>query len=79
MKITHDEKYNLAYISLKDTIGTGEAAFQQEVVDNGDIILDFDADGRLIGIEMLDAETLLHPELKIGAVKIGGSQENLES
>jgi len=68
MKITHDPKHNLAYLNLKDGIGTGEAAFQQDVVDNENLILDFDIDGHLIGIEMLDAETLLHPELKDKAV-----------
>jgi len=67
MKITYDDTADAAYIYLADEIEPGAVAKTyccdpQEV--NGHINLDFDADGRLIGIEVLDASKRL-PELVI--------------
>jgi uncharacterized protein YuzE len=56
-RVTYDAEANAAYIYLADAIGRGEAV-RQQVVD-GDIILDFDASGRLLGIEVLDARRRL--------------------
>lgn len=48
-----DEASGCAYLYLKDP-GTGESFFQKEVsTPQGDLVLDFDSDGRLVGIEFL--------------------------
>ncbi len=65
MKLKYDKEADAAYLSLKD-IGIGEASQTyccnpQEV--NGMINLDFDKEGRLIGIEVLDASKKLPQEL----------------
>jgi len=66
MKITYDESVDAAYIYLEDDIKPGGVARTyccdpQEV--NGQIHLDFDAGGRLIGIEVLDASKRLGSNL----------------
>lgn len=55
-RITHDPRANAAYVSLVN-IAPGEAVRQQVV--GGDIVLDYDANGKLLGIEVLDARRLL--------------------
>ncbi len=62
MKITYDAKADAAYIYLVDKIDPGGVAKTylcdpREV--NGQINLDFDLHGRLIGIEILDASKKL--------------------
>ncbi|MEV0359011.1 DUF2283 domain-containing protein [Nocardia sp. NPDC050697] len=62
MQMTYDPAANAAYISLKE-IANGEAVRQQHVdVDRGDIIVDFDRDGLLIGIEIRGARAALPAE-----------------
>ncbi|MBS3076861.1 DUF2283 domain-containing protein [Candidatus Pacearchaeota archaeon] len=53
MKIEIDREVDAAYIYAKSHIGEGEAVKTIEV--NEDIILDFDVNGKLIGIEILNA------------------------
>jgi uncharacterized protein YuzE len=53
MKIGIDKEADAAYIYVKSRIEDGEVAKTIEV--NNNIILDFDADGKLIGIEILNA------------------------
>jgi len=60
MKVTYDLLVKAAYIDLLDGIQKGEACRQIRV--NEDIILDFDQDGHLLGIELLSLR-LLHPKL----------------
>lgn len=71
MDITHDAEVDAAYITLGRPIGPGEAARQIHSIrapgGAGEIILDFDADGRLLGIEVLGAAAVLRPELLAGA------------
>lgn len=66
MKVTYDESVDAAYIQLADDIGTGGVA-QTYACDpdeiGGMINLDFDAGGRVIGVEVLDASKLLPPEV----------------
>jgi uncharacterized protein YuzE len=65
MRVTYDTEVNAAYIYLKD-IAPGEARHQVGVQDptpRGQVILDFDAEGTLIGIEVLDAKEGLPQEL----------------
>jgi uncharacterized protein YuzE len=60
MKVTHDHKRGMSYIYLMDRILNGAAVRQVQA--GPDVILDFDADGYLLGIELLDRK-LLHPVL----------------
>lgn len=74
MKATYDRSVNAAYIYLADGIGAGEVRRTYpcdpgEV--NGQINLDFAKDGRLLGIEVLDASRLLPRELLDQAEIIG--------
>ena len=72
MRVEFDRSSNAAYIYLK-SIGQGEAVRQHEVDDpdtRGMIVLDFDKDGRLIGIEVLDATRALPEEVLRGAERI---------
>jgi uncharacterized protein YuzE len=59
-RTTYDPTSNAAYIYLRD-IAEGEAVAQVKVKSPAGerIILDFDAEHRLIGIEVLGAETTL--------------------
>jgi len=61
LSLTWDSEVEAGYFALTE-IGPGEAA-SQRVVKNpvhgiGEIILDFDAAGRLLGIEFLDERAL---------------------
>ncbi|MDP8910834.1 MAG: DUF2283 domain-containing protein [Actinomycetota bacterium] len=61
MRATYDEETDGAYIYLR-AIGPGEAVQQVLVEDDrlrGDVILDLDRDGKLLGIEVLGARSLL--------------------
>jgi uncharacterized protein YuzE len=66
MKVTYDSAADAAYIYLVDRIDAGEVAKTypcdpREV--NGEINLDFDSQGRLLGIEVLDASRYLPQSL----------------
>ena len=66
MRITYDSETDAAYIYLVNSVRPGEAK-KTYVCDpsemNGMINLDFDAFGRLLGIEVLCARQQLPPEL----------------
>ena len=55
--ITYDPEANAAYIRFSP-----EQVEESEEVSAG-IVLDYDADGRIVGMEVLDARTHLSPEL----------------
>lgn len=65
MRVTFDRSANAAYIYLSDAV-PGDAV-RQHVVDEshtrGQIVLDFDARGRLIGLDVLDATQALPEDL----------------
>jgi uncharacterized protein YuzE len=66
VKVTYDAASDAAYIYFVDRIDAGEVAKTypcdpREV--NGEINLDFDAKGRLLGIEVLDASHYLSESL----------------
>jgi len=77
MRVTYDAEGDLAYVYLKEKVARGEAAATFEVrgernvrgsggaawVTVSGIMLDFDAGGRLIGIEVLAAKSRLPAEL----------------
>lgn len=72
MKITYDRVVNAAYIYLVDEIGKGQVhktycCDPLEV--KGQIHLDFDSSGRLLGIEVLDARSKL-PEALLETVEV---------
>jgi uncharacterized protein YuzE len=61
LRLTWDGEADAGYLHLTD-IAPGEAVTQR-VIENpvqglGDIVLDFDHEGRLLGIELLDARLL---------------------
>jgi len=53
MKITFDKEADAAYIYLKEKVEDGEAI--KTIALNNDIVLDFNLDNKLIGIEFLNA------------------------
>ena len=67
MKITYDKEANAAYISLKD-INAGEVKRTVELKE--DIMLDFDKQGKLIGIEILNASKIMNKEVLAEAEQI---------
>jgi uncharacterized protein YuzE len=69
MRVTYDRESDAAYIYLTPVGVEHSAAFTYacdpgEV--NGQIQLDFNKDGQLIGIEVLDASRLLPEEFLVG-------------
>ncbi|MFT2752920.1 DUF2283 domain-containing protein [Clavibacter sp. Sh2088] len=75
MRVTYDAAADAAYIYLAGTIADGESATQIHSImtpgDRGEVALDFDADGRLLGIEVLHASAVLPAVVLAGAVRIG--------
>jgi uncharacterized protein YuzE len=75
MRVTYDAAADAAYVSLVDIIGDGEAATQIRSIttpgDRGEVGLDFDAGGRLLGIEVLHASAVLPAAVLADAVRIG--------
>ena len=57
MKATYDKEADAAYIYLKENIGKGE--IKSTISMNENIILDFDKDKKLIGIEILSASKII--------------------
>ncbi len=66
MSIRYDPEADAAYISIGREPAAGEAVSQIAQLRNplgrGEVILDFDAAGHLIGVEVLTASELLRPE-----------------
>lgn len=62
MKIEYDKEVDAAYISFKEREG-GEVCFSSNCVQPqecpGEVNLDFDSGGRLLGIEILHASQVL--------------------
>lgn len=66
MKLTYDKAVDAAYIYLTDEIGVGQVSKTYScnaLAVNGEINLHFDSQGRLVGIEVLDASRLLPVDL----------------
>lgn len=62
VRITFDSESDAAFIYLVPDIGPGEVAHTHMCdleIQEGAIILDFDADDRLLGVEVLGATKLL--------------------
>ena len=58
MKVEYDKEADAAYIYFKYPILDGEAKRTIQLNDN--IVLDFDKDKKLIGVEILDASSVLN-------------------
>ena len=58
MKFTYDKEADAAYIYLEDSIADGESEKTIELNDN--IIVDFNKNGKLLGIEILSASKILN-------------------
>jgi uncharacterized protein YuzE len=75
MRVTYDAAADAAYVSRVETIGDGEAATQIHSIttpgDRGEVALDFDADGRLLGVEVLRASAVLPAAVLADAMRIG--------
>lgn len=66
LRVTFDAEVDASYIYLVDEIGPGEVAktYCCDPIDVGGMVnLDFDAAGRLLGIEILGARSYLDPRL----------------
>ena len=57
MKLEYDKEVDAAYIYLKKSIKNGEVKNSKEI--KKDIIFDFDKDGFLIAVEILNASKIL--------------------
>ena len=67
--VTHDERHGVSYIYLAGRIPAGGVASTVSVPPGRpSMCLDFDSNGHLIGIELLEPG-LLHPALKAVAVE----------
>ncbi|WP_255378387.1 DUF2283 domain-containing protein [Quadrisphaera sp. DSM 44207] len=65
--MTYDPDADAAYVFLVDRIADGEAAAQLPSISlpggHSEVILDFNADGRLLGVEVLGAGRALPQEV----------------
>jgi len=59
MKIKYDKEVDVLYITLSD-----EQIKESDEHKPG-IILDYDANGNMVGIEILDASKKMHPTMKV--------------
>lgn len=57
MKVTYDKDADAAYIYLKDKIEKGE--IKSTIAMNENIVIDFDSNKKLIGIEILSASKVI--------------------
>lgn len=63
-KITVDYETDVLYIRLADGIGTGEVASSEPFElrsRESEAVFDFDADGHLLGIEIIGIENIFRP------------------
>lgn len=70
--MTYDSEANAAYLYLVDGIASG-AAVENVVVERegrGDIVLDFDANGYLLGVEIIGVDELLDPSVLAAAQRL---------
>ncbi len=71
LKVTYDEVADAAYIYFQAPGTRAAMTYPCDPIDvNGMINLDFDASGRLIGLEVLDARAKLAPEFLMEAENI---------
>jgi uncharacterized protein YuzE len=72
VRITVDVEVDAAYVQIADDVRDGEAV-EQVVIDRpgrGDVVLDFDAAGHLLGVEVIGASGLLRGSVLAAADRI---------
>lgn len=62
MRITYDEFADAMFVYLVPSIGVGEAKYSRICEARPEVTLTFDAGGKLLGIEILHASTVLPPQ-----------------
>jgi uncharacterized protein YuzE len=70
VEITYDKDANAAYVTLVASIARGEVRETipcESPAGTGYLFVDFDSEGRLLGIEILGARRMLPPEVLQGA------------
>ncbi len=71
MRITYDPKVDAAYIYLTDVeLAPGRHTVPLETPAPAMVNMDW-KDGRIVGLEVLDASKLLHPDLLAQAISPG--------
>ncbi|WP_347194648.1 DUF2283 domain-containing protein [Nocardioides sp.] len=73
--MTYDSEANAAYVYLIDSIAPGQVASTQVAdipLDMASINVDFDADDRVLGIEILGVDRILRAETVDAAQDITG-------
>jgi uncharacterized protein YuzE len=77
MHVRYDAEADAACIQLAERVEPGQASRQLHSIatpgGRGEIVLDFDAAGVLLGVEVLNAEAALPASLLRDAVRIGRS------
>jgi uncharacterized protein YuzE len=77
MKITYDSDADAAYIQVVPAIGPGQVAEQIHSIatpgHKGEINLDFDSSGRLLGVEVLQAGDVIAAEVLAAAERPTGA------
>lgn len=77
MRMTYDSQADAGYVYLVEQIGHGEVARSQPVeLEHGCLVVDLDADGRLLGIEVLGAASLLRKETIAAAQNISSTRSD---
>ncbi len=66
MKLTYDKEADVAYINMQYPIKNGECKSTKEIDEN--IIIDFNAEGKMIGVEILNASKILDKKVVQEAV-----------
>jgi uncharacterized protein YuzE len=82
MRVTYDAEVDAAYIYLVDTPPPGSAVTTLSLDPaevNGEVNIDLDSAGRIIGIEVLDASRLLPEELIRGRAVTAAAHTRSES
>lgn len=71
MRTTFDAEADAAYIMLTPEIEPGRSV-RNEIIETGDgtVVLDFDDNGILLGVEVLQATKLLEEQFLAGAERI---------
>lgn len=67
MRILYDRQTDTAYLQFSDTSDKSRTHACDPLDVNGEINLDFGADGELIGLEVQQAKRMLPPELLAAA------------
>jgi uncharacterized protein YuzE len=72
--MTYNAVADMGYIYLVDEIQPGHAVRQVIAGEDKAFVLDLDAQGRLLGVEVFGAGGRLHPDLLAGADQIGRAE-----